>query len=142
MMKSVGLVLCVMVLLCLQARAEDRKEVEEKEPATEPSTELVKQLLSGDAEKSAAAHVKLVRQGERVLPLLIETMNDPKYASTEVDLKKLGDPKWIARMTIARAIQAAAKVEFDVNTTASGWNPDHSFELINKWWKARQEAGK
>lgn len=80
----------------------------------------------------------LVSRGENVLPHLIEEMNKPDYISQEQNtIKKLGDPKWINRIKLAGVIQDISKQDFAVNTTAHGWNPDHSFDLINTWWKSQ-----
>ena len=99
---------------------------------------LLSGLLSTDTNEVVQAHMALVSRGDNVLPELIEEMNKPDYISQEENtIKKLGDPRWINRMRLAGVIQDISKQDFSVTTTAHGWDPDYSFDLINTWWKSQ-----
>lgn len=125
------------VVLCLASCS--RQETQTSIPAAEaePSA-LLTQLVSENPKASASAHVELVRKGESILPALIQEMNNDQHISGEQNQKKLSDPKWKNRMRIAGVIQEISKQDFAVYTSAHGWSPDHSFNLINKWWNKRE----
>ena len=108
-------------------------------PASASSVQtLLSGLLSTDTDEVVQAHRALVNRGEDVLPELIEEMNKPDYLSHEQNtIKKLGDPRWINRMRLAGVIQDISQQDFSVRTTAHGWDPDYSFDLINTWWKSQ-----
>ncbi|MDF3131246.1 hypothetical protein P0Y35_18725 [Kiritimatiellaeota bacterium B1221] len=107
--------------------------------AKHDTRDLLQLYLSDNLEMEdrVAAKRKLVSKGVEVLPILIQEMNDSQYISEELDHKVLGDQKWQKRILIAGVIEDVSEQDFSVRTTAHGWNPDYSFDLINEWWKKR-----
>jgi len=96
---------------------------------------LVMQLCSDDISVSSSAHLKLKSKGTEILSILVLEMNKNKYKSEIEGIEKLNDPKWQKRMKIAGIIQEISGEDFSVYTSTQGWNPDFSFDEINKWWK-------
>ncbi|MDA3874173.1 MAG: hypothetical protein PF795_09450 [Kiritimatiellae bacterium] len=103
--------------------------------ARHDTRDILQQYLSDNLDDRFTAKRTLVAKGTEVLPVLVQEMNDSQYISEELNLNKLEDPKWQKRMLIARLIEEVSEQDFSVRTTAHGWNPDYSFDLINKWWK-------